>query len=286
MKSRIRQYRLWQYAVVLFLGTIAVNAGGVRNIGAAEFEEPGPPPQQPPPQQPTTASITPITLSFGNVTAGTTSAPHTTTLVNTGTAPLTGIALGGPLPAGFSVPAGAAGGTCGATLAPGATCTINVVFSPSTAGANMGFFPITAANAGVAGSPVGLTGTGVPATGAGAVLSPANWSPAAALGAGLLGPIQTFTLTNTGSAPLTGITQGLLSGANFTDFYVVPLTSNCGPAAGGQIVGRTTLAPGASCSISVQFRPIPTEAPGTKTATLSVSDSAGTQSCSISGTAN
>jgi hypothetical protein len=100
--SRRRQYRLWQCAVVLCLGTIAANAGEVHLIGAAEVEEPAPPPQEAPPQQPTTAGVTPITLMFGNVTAGTAGAPQSATLVNTGTAPLTGIALGGALPAGFS----------------------------------------------------------------------------------------------------------------------------------------------------------------------------------------
>jgi hypothetical protein len=122
------------------------------------------------------------------------------------------------------------------------------------------------------------------ATGAAGVLSPASWNPTAELDSGLLGPIQTFTLTNTGKTPLTGITKGMLSGADFSYFYIVPLTSTCGPAGGGQLVARTTLAPGASCSISVQF--LPSGVAGTRTATLSVSDSAGTQSSSITGRAN
>ena len=80
------------------------------------------------------ASVTGGPLAFGNVAVGTTSAAQTLTLHNTGTAALTGITV--VVTAPFSRPAGAAGGTCGATLAGGgATCTINVVFSPTATGA-------------------------------------------------------------------------------------------------------------------------------------------------------
>lgn len=48
----------------------------------------------------------------------------------------------------------------------------------------------------------------------------------------------------------------------------------------------TMLAQGASCAVTVQFTPLTAEAAATKTATLSVADSAGTQSATLTGTAN
>jgi hypothetical protein len=98
-------------------------------------------------------------------------------------------------------------------------------------------------------------------------------------------PIQIFVLTNTGTVPLTGITQGTLSGTNVADFAVVRLLSTCGPAGGGQLLGQTTLAPGASCVVTVQFKPLTSEPAGLKTANISVSDAAGTQSSQLFGTA-
>ena len=100
-----------------------------------------------------------------------------------------------------------------------------------------------------------------------------------------LDPAQIFVLTNTGTVPLTGITQGTLSGTNVADFAVVRLLSTCGPASGGQLLGQTTLAPGASCIVTVQFKPLTSEAAGLKTVNISVSDAAGTQSSQLFGTA-
>ncbi len=230
-------------------------------------------------------SVTGGPLNFGSVLVGSTSASQNLTLHNTGTATGTGITLAfaGPysrITTG-AFPAGAP--NCGATLAAGANCTIKVAFSPTAAGAAPGTLTITA-NVTVSGSPVVLNGTGAAATVA-AALTPTTWSPTATRGVGLLGPVQIFTLTNTGNVTLTGIAQGALSGTNSADYVIIRLASTCGPAGGGQLLGQTTLAPGASCVVTVQFRPLTTEAAGTKTATVSVTDAAGTQSSSITGTA-
>ena len=105
-------------------------------------------------------------------------------------------------------------------------------------------------------------------------------------GVGALGaPTQVFVLTNTGNAPLTGIGQAALGGTNPTEFSIVRLLSTCGPAGNGQVLGQTTLAPGAACVVTVQFRPLTTQTTGAKSATVSVTDVAGTQTSTLTGTA-
>jgi hypothetical protein len=51
--------------------------------------------------------------------------------------------------------------------------------------------------------------------------------------------------------------------------------SNCG----------ATLAPGATCFIAVQFKPLTSQPVGLESITLTVIDSAGTQSAALNGTA-
>ena len=190
----------------------------------------------------------------------------------------------------FSLPT--AGGTCGTgtILAAGASCTINVVFSPAAATGYTGTVTITA-NVPVAGSPVALTGTGTAAVRS-ATLTPATWTVTQARDcpgttflqrlACFLDPIQIFTLTNTGNVNLTGVTAGALGGtaANTANYAIVGLFSNCGNAT------HTTLAPGATCSVTVQFRPLTAQAAGAKPATISVTDVAGTQTSTLNDTAN
>jgi hypothetical protein len=118
-------------------------------------------------------------------------------------------------------------------------------------------------------------------------LTPLSWTTSATRGCGLLTcPVQLFRLTNTGNVTLTGITQGTLAGANASEFTILRVMSTCGPAGGGQVLGQTTLAPGASCMVTVRFTPLTSQPIGVKTATMSVTDAGGTQTSTLSGTAN
>ncbi len=238
--------------------------------------------------------VTPASLSFGNIgvsTPATSSAAQALTVRNaSGT---TRSVVIGAFPAGFSraTAAQGGGGSCGATLGTGAACTINVVFTPTAQQAYSGALAITT-NGGftVANSPVALSGTGVPAVRT-ATLTPTTWSPTQtrncpSLACTFTDPTQTFTLTNTGNVSLTGITQGALSGTNTADFTVVSLLSSCGPAGNGQFASNITLAPGATCAVTVGFRPLTAEPAGPKTSTISVTDGFGAQSVNITATAN
>jgi len=171
-----------------------------------------------------------------------------------------------------------------------------VVFSPIAPPGPQNGTAIIAANVSVAGSPVTLTGTGV-APVVSATLTPTTRNygtvtrncPGTTLAQILacsLDPAQMFTLTNTGNVPLTGIGNGILGGTNATEFTFRPLLSTCGPAVGGQSVANTTLAPGATCVVTVQFQPKTAQTTGVKTATISVTDAAGTQTSTLTGTAN
>jgi hypothetical protein len=201
-------------------------------------------------------SLVPSSLSFPAQLVGTSSAPMTVVLSNTGTADLVidSIATTGP----FSQT-----NACTSPLAPGTNCTIMVTFTPTAVGNASGAL-VVSDNA--SGSPqmAPLSGTGfVPAPVVS--LTPGALTFPLQL-VGTRSAPQAVTLRNTGSAPL------LISSITTTGPF--GLTSLCG----------TTLAAGAQCTVLVTFDP---SAPGNATGTLVVVDNAspGSQTVALSGTA-
>ena len=98
-------------------------------------------------------SFAPTTLTFGNQNLNTASAAQSVTLTNSGTAALniTSIVASAPY---------AQTNTCGASVAAGANCSINVTFTPTAAGSQPGTITVTDD---ATGSPqtVTLSGTGI-----------------------------------------------------------------------------------------------------------------------------
>src|SRR5262249_1597167 len=94
---------------------------------------------------------------FGNQNVGATSTAQIVTLTNSGTAVLSisSIVLSGTNASDF-----AQTNTCPSTLAPSATCTISVTFTPPTTGARRPSLTFTD-NAATRPQQVGLSGTGV-----------------------------------------------------------------------------------------------------------------------------
>jgi Beta-propeller repeat/Abnormal spindle-like microcephaly-assoc'd, ASPM-SPD-2-Hydin len=223
-----------------------------------------------------TATVTPLTIAFGNQTVGTTSAPQTVTVKNTGTANLTITAAASFSGANASDFAMAAGTTCtnGAVVAVNATCVINITFTPAATGARAATLNI-ADNA--AGSPqtVALTGTGTTLAPT-VTLTPAPVTFSGQLVTTTAAP-QTVTLKNTGGTTLNITAAPAISGANASDFAV---------AAGTTCTNGSTVAANATCVINITFTP-PAGASGSRSATLTIADNAtgSPQTVAITGTA-
>ena len=139
-------------------------------------------------------SLAPTGLAFGNVNQGSQSTAQTVTLTNVGSAALSGVSV-----AADSNNFTLANNTCGTTVAAGASCTIDVSFSPQSSGVIQGSLNFTD-SAGDSPQPVSLSGTGI--SGAFASIAPASlgFAPVPAEG---MSPPQTVTITNTGTDVLT-----------------------------------------------------------------------------------
>jgi hypothetical protein len=89
------------------------------------------------------------------------------------------------------------------------------------------------------------------------------------------GPSQVFTLTNTGTTTITLTASAGLATGSSSAFVITVNTCT--------VAAHPTLAAGATCAVTVQFRP-GTNTTGLKAATLSITDSAGTATDALSGT--
>jgi hypothetical protein len=200
----------------------------------------------------TSAALTmnPATYDFGTVALGNSSNEHTFTITNAGgtTSGAVSTLLSGLAAADFNV----ASNSCGATLAAGASCAVDIRLSPSSTGSRAANLTAIAAPGGSVGA--SLSGTAV---------TPASLSASPGLNdfgsvvVGTASPAQTVTITNTGGAT-SGLVTPAIVGDHAADFGIV--SSTCGVA----------LSSGATCSVSVRFTP---GAPGTRKAAL-VADAA------------
>ncbi len=197
--------------------------------------------------------LSPTSLTFASQTVGTTGAPQVVTLTNTGSEALVLTSI--TPSAGY-----AQTNNCGSSLAAGAACSINVTFTPTATGTDVG--SITLVDSAAGGSQtVTLTGTGAAAPAV--TLAPVSLTfTSQAVDTSSVS--QMVTLTNSGG-PLT-----ITSIATTGDYSQ---TNTCG----------TSVAAGANCAINVVFTPTTT---GTRHGTVAVTDNATTspQSVNLTGT--
>ncbi|HZC43486.1 MAG TPA: choice-of-anchor D domain-containing protein, partial [Acidobacteriaceae bacterium] len=195
--------------------------------------------------------LLPNRVNFGDLQVAAISAAQEVTISNTSNAAiaLTSVSVTGP----FAIKTN----TCASTLASDTGCTLAVVFQPTVAGPANGVLTVVSAQGTLS---VGLSGNGeTPATD---TVSPTSLvfpaTPENSISAS-----QTITLTNSGGVPLTGI-QVLTSG----DFQVM---NACVASLNAQ----------SACTMTVQYTPRIT---GPETGSLTISDSVGRRTVSLSGT--
>jgi hypothetical protein len=172
-------------------------------------------------------NLTPQGINFGPQAVGSTSAPQTVTLMNSGSGPLnlSNVVLTGP----FSNTT-----TCGSTLAGNSSCTYTFKFVPTVAGAAGG--TLTAGTNAAGGLlAIGLNGTGV--TGPVPVAQPTSLTFSTPQPVGTKSPTQAITFSNAGDTAFT--IPGVVASQNFYE------TNNC----------PSSLGPHASCTINVSFAP-------------------------------
>ena len=185
------------------------------------------------------------TYDYGSLATGA-SLDQSFTITNSGAFTASAM-VGAGLAAPFTFKGGTypgTGGNCSTTLAPAASCTVVVRWSPTATGAQSGTLQVNYNDGAQAQAATrGVMGTGV----APALITVSN-GPSYDFGAVANGSSndKSLTLNNTG-----GITATGLSGAGFT----TPLTFKGGtfPGTGGNC--STTLAPAAACTVVITFAP-------------------------------
>jgi hypothetical protein len=183
--------------------------------------------------QPPALAVSPSSLTFTGQQVGVASSPQTVTVSNTGGASLASV---GFQFTGLSATSFSTGTTtCGATLAAGGNCTVQVIFTAATSGGSTAALVVSSSTAGVAAVTVSLTGTAQALTGITATPSQLVFPIVAP---GQSSAPQTVNLTNTGAGAANSLTLSAPS-----PFGLVQNT--CG----------STLAAGASCSTGVIFSP-------------------------------
>jgi hypothetical protein len=202
----------------------------------------------------TTLTASPVALTFPDQAAGTASGAQALTLSNSGTVALavTGIAMSGA----FSET-----DNCqGASIPAGASCSVQVVFSPTTAGAAVGEMTVSA-NVYGGQETVDLSGTGI--AGSVMTLSPTSLD-FSYVATGTTSAMLPVALNNASSAAVRINSVGISGPFNI----------------GSNSCGTTSVAAQSSCQIQIDFAPTRI---GAAVGTLSVNDGYGLQTVALHG---
>ena len=191
-------------------------------------------------------SLSATALNFKKVLIGQTSPPQTVALASTGSATLNISGISANLDYHISI------NTCGATLAAGANCSVSVTFTPTTKGARNGTLTFND-NAPNTPQTVALSGTGQSIS-----LSPTALN-FGTVGVGVTTASKSITVSNVGNTTVT-FTGFALAGAAPGDYLIT--ANSCG----------ATIAPGASCSVRIAFKPTIS---GARNARLNVQNNGG-----------
>jgi putative Ig domain-containing protein/centrosomal CEP192-like protein len=139
------------FLVIAALSALAVPGGAAGDHGSGGGGgTPSPPPGAP------AVTFTPTTLTFAAQAIGTTSAPQSITVTNSGSASLFINSAAVPNTLDFTE---VSDGCSGLTLAPGSTCSVAITFSPTASGTRSAAFTLTD-NASNSPQSVPITGTG------------------------------------------------------------------------------------------------------------------------------
>jgi len=234
---------IWAATTSLGTFSISMTGQGTKPVAAIEDPEalPGTEPTTPDtpdaPDTPDTPAVpdeyTHVGIKFLDTEVGSSSAVRNVAFSNRGTGPLT--------VSGISIVKGASdfgqSNNCGQVLAPGASCTIALLFTPSEAGARTGGLVLMSESENFY---FDLQGK--------ATFAEGKWTPDTSSD---FGPVEkgtlaqrSFTFTSTGDVPVRGLAT-TLTGAD------VSMTSNtCGTEAARINLGRN-----ATCKVTVRFAP-------------------------------
>jgi hypothetical protein len=178
-------------------------------------------------------SVSPASVAFPAQQVGAASSPVTLTITNSGGAAMAnvGFAITGPSAVSFATGTS----TCGASLAAGSMCTVQVIFTPVSSGGSTATLNLSSSTLGVKPVSVPLTGTGQSVVGI-------NVSPTqlafAAQDIGQASAPQIVTISNSAGAVASGLA-----------------TTVSGPFSLAQNNCESSLASGASCTTGVVFTP-------------------------------
>jgi hypothetical protein len=183
-------------------------------------------------------SVSPTSMTFSNQTVGVASVAQTLTVTNGGGSPIANV--------GFALMGGAASNytvtpsVCATLLASGASCTAQVVFTPSASGLNTATLVVSSSTSNV-------TAVSVPLNGSAPSTSKLSASPSSlsffATAVGVASVAQVVTITNSGSTTLA--TPSFVIASPFS------ISSNsC----------VSSLAAGGNCTIAIVFTPTSTSA--------------------------